>query len=77
MSAISIPKRHNSWSVLLRLHCYADPRRLAGSAVWRNPRVRDLSRDRFSPYHADSNSSANKRRGSDYSQGDRGVGFGK
>lgn len=74
---LSFPKRHNTWSVLLWLHCYADPRRLVRSAVWRNPRVRDLSRDRLNTHHAHTNCSAHQCRSSNYSQGDRGVGFGK
>lgn len=69
--------RHYSWRVLLRLHCYADPRRVAGSAVWWDPRIWDLSRDRLDSYHADTDSSTDERRRSDYSQGDRGAGFGK
>lgn len=77
LSLALFPTRHYSWRVLLRLHCYADPRRVAGSAVWRDPCIRDLSRDRLDSYHADTNSSTNERRSSDYSQGGRGAGFGK
>lgn len=71
------PTRHYSWRILLRLHRHADPRRLAWSAVWRHAGVRDLSRDRFCPDHANANSSANKCGSFDYSQGDRGADFGK
>lgn len=50
---------------------------MAGTAVWRDSRIRDLSWDRFDSYHADTYSRANERRRSHYSQSDRGAGFGE
>ena len=76
-TSVLFTTRHNSRRILLRLHCHADPRRMAWSAIWRDAGIRDLSGDCFCFDYADPNSSKNKCRSSDNSQGDRGAGFGK